>query len=314
MGIRVNVDGRLGTENDRLISPLDQGFVFGASVYETVRTYHGRPFLLDRHLERLRRSAAGLNIAVDLAEKEIVSRVEETLAAAANAESYIRIIVSAGLGALDYRVGSAGPPTVVVLVKPLPGVPSRFYREGIRAALVDVVRNHPQSVSPHIKSSNLLNNLLALREADACGAEEALMLNYRGELAEGSRTNVFIVKDGVAKTPSLDAGILAGVTRDLVISVARERQIETRECRLLPGEVFKADEVFLTATGKEILPVVAVSERVIGDGMPGPVTLELHKAYREKVRLLMDSTPQKGRKSEARSIEASRSPSDGDVD
>src|SRR3990172_4414961 len=248
MAIRINVNGNLGTEKDLLLSPLDLGFVFGASVYETLRTYRGRPFLLERHLTRLRESAASLGIPLDLNDQQIMDRIEKTLTAASNPESYVRLIVSAG------------------------GV-----------AVVGVVRNHPKSVSPRIKTSNLLNNMFALREAHARGAEEAVMLSYRGEVAEGSQTNVFLVKDRVVKTPTVDVGILAGITRELVLRLTAEQGFETKESVISPEELLHADEVFITSSTREVVPVVEVDDTRIGDGRPGPVTLALLAAYRERV-------------------------------
>lgn len=282
LSIRINLNGVLGTDADRLLSPLDQGFVFGASVYETLRTYRGRPFLLERHLARLRESAASLSISLDVTDEEMTRRLDETLSAAANPESYIRIIVSAGVGEVDYRVGAAREPTTVILVKPLPEVPAHFYRDGVRVAVVSVVRNHPRSVSPRIKSSSLLNNLLAMREALSRGAEEAVMLTFKGEVAEGSLTNIFLVKGRVVKTPSVDVGILAGITRELVLRLMAGLGFDTEETIIFPDDLLRADEVFITGTTKEILPVTMVDDTRIGNGKPGPVTLAVLQAYRER--------------------------------
>jgi branched-chain amino acid aminotransferase len=201
----------------------------------------------------------------------------------------IRIIVSEGVGEIDYGEGVAPDPTIVIIVKPLPADWERKSETVIRVALVDVVRNPPRSVNPRIKSSNLLNNLLAMRKARSQGAEEALMLNYRGELAEGSLTNVFIVKDGVIKTPSLDVGILAGITRQIALDLAENKGFEVEETIILPDQLFRADEVFLTGTTKEVIPVVSVNDCIIGDGKPGPVTMALFEAYRERVRQFVES-------------------------
>ncbi len=283
MGIRINVNGKLGDEKDLLLSPLDQGFVFGASVYETLRTYQRRPFLLEKHLARLRESTASLDIPLDVSDEEIIGRIEETLTAASNPESYVRLIVSAGVGELDYRRGSTLRPTVVILIKPLPEVPPRFYKEGIRVVVVDVVRNHPNSVSPRIKTSSLLNNMFAMREAYGRGAEEAVMLSYRGEVAEGSQTNVFLVQGRKVKTPTVEVGILAGITRELVLTLAQEEGFEIEECVFVPEEFLRADEVFITSSTREVVPVVRVDEKQIADGRPGPVTLALLQAYRKRV-------------------------------
>ncbi len=283
MGIRVNVDGRLGTEEDRLISPLDLGFLFGASVYETMRTYGGHPFLLDRHLKRLRASADALKIQIGLTDAELTGRVLTTLAAADNSESVVRIVVSVGVGAIDYREDAAPQPTVVIIAKPLPEQWERKPEQVVKVALVGVIRNPTRSVNPRIKSSNLLNNLLAMREARGKGADEAIMLNSLGEVAEGSLTNVFVVKDGVVMTPSLETGILAGITRELVLGLSKKSGFEAIETTILPDELFNADEVFLTGTTKEVMPVVEVSDCYINDGKPGPVTMALFDAYRKMV-------------------------------
>jgi branched-chain amino acid aminotransferase len=283
MGIRVNVDGRLGTEEDRLISPLDLGFLFGASVYETMRTYGGHPFLLDRHLKRLRASADALKIQIGLTDEEFTGRVLATLAAADNRESVVRIVVSEGVGAIDYREDAAPQPTAVIIVKPLPLEWEREPNQVMKVALVGVIRNPTRSVNPRIKSSNLLNNLLAMREARGKGADEAIMLNSLGEVAEGSLTNVFVVKDSVVMTPSLDTGILAGITRELILGLSIKCGFETTETTILPDELFNADEVFLTGTTKEVIPVVEVSDCYVNDGKPGPVTMALFDAYRKMV-------------------------------
>ena len=283
MAIRVNVNGRLGDENELLLSPLDLGFVFGASVYETLRTYRGRPFLLERHLARLRQSAASLDIPLDVTDQDLMRRTQDTLEAASNEESYVRLIVSAGVGELDYRRGATRSPTVVILVKPLPGVPARFYADGIRVVVVDVVRNHPKSVSPRIKTSSLLNNMLAMREAYARGADEAVMLSYRGEVAEGSQTNIFLVEGKTVKTPTVEVGILAGITRELVLNLAKELELETKECVFPPEELYRAKEIFITSSTREVVPVVQVDDATIGTGRPGDVTLALLEAYRNRV-------------------------------
>jgi len=286
MATLVNVDGKLGSDEDRLLSPLDQGFLFGASVYETVRTYEGRPFLLERHLERLRESAAALDITLDVTNDELAARIEETLVAAGNAESSIRIVVSAGVGAIDYRAGSASRPTVVIIVRPLPEYPDSLYREGARAVVVPMMRAAPGGLDPRIKSSNLLTNLRALREAHRHKAYEAIMLNPEGEVAEGSMSNVFLVAKGAVRTPPPSAGILEGITRELLIDVAREKGYTVEERGFKPDELLRADEVFITASARQIVPIVQVDRTRVGNGKPGPVTRALIAAYKEKVREL----------------------------
>jgi branched-chain amino acid aminotransferase len=293
MATLVNVDGKLGGEEDPLLSPLDQGFLFGASVYETIRTYDGRPFLLARHLERLRDSARALDIDIDLTDEELGARVSDTLVATGNRESSIRIVVSAGVGAIDYRAGSAGKPTVVIIVRALPEYPESLYTDGARAVFVKAMRATRGGLDPRIKSSNLLTNMRAFREAQTRDAYEALMRNPEGDVAEGSMSNVFIVDDGRILTPPLSAGILEGITREIVLEVAREAGIPLEEKSFKPPELLQADEVFLTASARQIVPIVQVDDVVIGDGNPGPITRALIERYNRKVRELMkesDST------------------------
>jgi branched-chain amino acid aminotransferase len=283
----VNVDGELGGETDRLLSPLDQGFLFGASVYETIRTYGGRPFHLERHLKRLRESAEALDIRIGVSDEVLEARLSETLVAAKNPESSIRIVVSAGVGAIDYRAGSTPKPTVVIVVRPLPEYPESLYQEGARAVFVSPMRATIGGLDPRIKSSNLLTNLMALREAQKKNAYEALMRNPEGEVAEGSMSNVFIVIGGTVRTPPLSAGILEGITRELVMEVARDAGYRVEERGFTPEELLRADEVFITASARQIVPIVDVDGLPIKSGKPGAVTQDLIARYNEKIRAWM---------------------------
>jgi branched-chain amino acid aminotransferase len=288
MGISVNVNGTPGEGDALLLSPLDRGFLFGASVYETIRTYDNVPFLLSRHLTRLRESAEALAIRFDVSDEVIEQRVVQTIRDAGNSESSIRIVVSAGVGSIDYRASATSEATVVIIVRPLPELPASMYEEGARAAFVDIMRAAAGNLSPRIKSSNLLNNMMALRQAQGKGAYEALMKNSRGDIAEGSMSNVFIVTDGTVRTPPIDAGILEGITRELVIDLARENALGMEEKAVSTDTLLSADEVFITASSRQIVPIVRVDEHVIGDGRPGPTTRKLMTLYQQKVRLLQE--------------------------
>lgn len=287
MTIRINVNGQVGSEEDRLLSPLDQGFLFGASVYETLRTYDGVPFLVARHLKRLRESASALGIDIDVSDETLTRRLQETLEASANAESSVRIVVSAGVGAIDYRQGSTKTPTIVIVVRPLQSFPDSLYQEGATASFVSIMRAGRGNLSPRIKSSNLLNNLMALRQAHERGAYEALMLNPQGEVCEGSMSNVFVVTDATIATPPISAGILEGITRELVLSIAREGGFELEEKTVRPDELLGADEVFITASSRQVVPIVKVDNQLIADGRPGPVTRKLISLYQHKVHALL---------------------------
>jgi branched-chain amino acid aminotransferase len=281
MGFFASVDGRVSPAEQATVSVLDNGFTFGDSVYETLRTYASRPFHLDRHLDRLRASAGRLGIAIPQHDAELARRVDAVLERAANAESYIRLVVSRGVGEVSYRLDRVHGPTVVVLVKPHEPPAAACYELGVEATLSSFRRNHPAALDPAIKSCNLLNNLLAAREAQARGAFEPILLNQAGELAEGGSSNLFLVRSGRLLTPPLSAGILPGITRAVVLELARALDIASDERTLLPDELFGADEAFITSSLKETLPLRAVDGRPIGPGKPGPITQRLLAAFRE---------------------------------
>jgi len=282
VGFFASVDGEVVPAEEARVSVLDNGFTFGDSVYETLRTYGGRPFRLDRHLQRLRASAGRLGIAVPLGDPELGARLDAVLARAGNPESYIRLLVTRGRGDISYNFDRVKGPTVVMLVKPYQPYPEQHFRDGVDVIISSVRRNHPQALDPAIKSCNLLNNILAVREAQARGAAEALLLNHAGDVAEGASTNVFVVRSGAVVTPPLDAGILAGITRDVVLALAPRLGLVAREERLSVPDLRGADEAFLTSTTRELAPVRAIDGRPVGSGKPGPTTLRLLAAFREE--------------------------------
>jgi branched-chain amino acid aminotransferase len=282
VGFFASVNGEIVPAEEARVSVLDNGFTFGDGVYETLRTYAGRPFRLDRHLERLRASAARLGIGLPLPDAELRARLDALLARAGNPESYIRLIVSRGVGDISYNFDRVKGPTVVMAVKPYQPYPEHHFRDGVDVIVSKVRRNHPLALDPAIKSCNLLNNILAVREAQARGAAEAILLNHAGDVAEGASTNVFAVQGGALLTPPLDAGILEGVTRGVVIEMARRRGLTVREERLPLPALVAADEVFLTSTTRELAPVRSVEGSAIGPGRPGPTTLGLLAAFREE--------------------------------
>lgn len=280
-GFFASVNGAVLPAEEARVSVLDTGFTFGDSVYETLRTYGGRPFHLDRHLRRLRSSAGRLGIPVPEGDAAFGRDVDAVLARAGNPESYIRIMVTRGVGDVSYHFDRVQGPTRVVIVKPYEPLPERCYSEGVPVIVASVRRNSPRALDPAIKSGNLINNILAVREAQAAGAFEPILLNDSGEVAEGASANVFVVNGGAGLTPPLGAGILPGVTRQLLIEIGRGLGIPMREETLLVADLLRADEAFITSTLKEAVPVRAVDGKAVGDGRPGPVTLRLLKAYRE---------------------------------
>jgi branched-chain amino acid aminotransferase len=284
MGVFASVNGNVVPAEQARVSVLDNGFTFGDAVYETLRTYAGRPFHLDRHLERLRASADRLGFAAPFGDEEFARRLDDLLARAGNAESYIRVILTRGEGDISYRFDRVKGPTLVMVVKPFEPPPERDYVEGIPVVIASVRRNHPRALDPAIKSNNLLNNILAVREGQARGAVETILLNDIGEVAEGASSNVFVVKDGRASTPPLAAGILSGITRRLVLDLCGEIGVPAREETLRVADLLAADEMFITSTTKEAAPVRTIDGQPVGSGKPGPVHRRILQAYREYAR------------------------------
>jgi branched-chain amino acid aminotransferase len=279
----VYVNGTVTPAEDAVIPVYDHGFLYGEGVYETLRTYNAVPFLYERHAIRLRASAARLNLDVPFDDLQLAGWIEDTVAAAGHLrESYIRVLVTRGVGDLSYDVDATPAPSLVIIVKPIEEPSPSVDSEGIRISLVPILRNHPRSVNPIIKSNNLLNNAIAMQQANRNAAAEALMCNYRGELSECSQSNFFLVRNGVVLTPHTEAGLLEGITRAFVFELGREAHIEVREDTLYPRDLDSADEAFITSTTRELSPVVHVDQRVIGSGKPGPTTLQLLRAYRKR--------------------------------
>jgi branched-chain amino acid aminotransferase len=279
----VYVNGKITPADQAVVPVYDHGFVYGEGVYETMRTYNKVPFLYDRHMRRLRQSSDRILLDVPFDDATLLAWIDQTIAAAGEMdEAYIRVLHTRGVGDLTYDLKSTPAPTTVIIVKPFEGYPARVYDAGIRIALVEMLRNHPRSVNPIIKSNNLLNNALAMQAAYRSGAEEALMCNYRGELTECSQSNFFMVRGGAALTPPSQAGILEGVTRAFIFELGRELGIDVREEVLLPKDLESADEMFITSTTRDLSPVVNVDGRVVGSGKPGPITKKLTALYHRR--------------------------------
>ena len=290
MNAVVFVNGTVTGADHASIAIFDHGFLFGEGIYETLRTYAREPFLFDRHLRRMRHSASLLALDVPWSDADLLTDVRKTMAAlpevtgpASREEAYIRILVTRGVGELSYNPAACPTPSLVIIVKVFPGQPERTFSQGIKIALVSVRRNHPQALNPLIKSNNLINNALAMQEAIRQNAEEALMLNQAGELAECAQSNVFLVRSGAVLTPPLTAGLLPGVTREFVLELARSLGIDARETRLTPDDLRAADEVFITGTTREVTPVIAIDDHIVASGQPGPITRRLLTEFRERV-------------------------------
>ncbi len=283
----VYVNGRIAQAHEAVIPVYDHGFLYGEGVYETLRTYNRVPFLYDRHMRRLRASARHIALDVPFDDETLAGWIRQTVEAAGDLqEAYIRVLLTRGVGELTYDVNATSAPSLVIIVKRLEEPPPRVAQDGIAISLVSIMRNHPASVNPIIKSNNLLNNALAMQEAYRRGGEEGLMCNYRGELSECSQANFFLVRGGAAITPRSASGLLEGITRAFVFEVGREAGIPVRDEVLYPTDLDTAEEAFITSTTRELSPVTRVDGKRIGTGRPGPITLTLLEGYRSRAQRL----------------------------
>jgi branched-chain amino acid aminotransferase len=295
MPVLVNLDGALVAPAQARVSVLDRGFLHGDSVYEVVRTYRGRPFELGAHLRRLAHSAERIALLPRWDAPTTAGELERTLAAARalpppppdpeaapwNAGEWsARVVMTRGAGELGLDPALAVDPLAVVILQPVAGPPPRAYAEGVKVVLASVPRPSPQSVDPTAKTGAHLPHVLAVREARAAGAHEALLRDAEGRVTEGCSSSLFTVRGGILVTPPLTAGILEGVTRGVVLRLARAEGVPVLEAVLRPEDLEAAGEVFITSTMREILPVVRVGEHTVGEGRPGPVTARLHRAFR----------------------------------
>jgi branched-chain amino acid aminotransferase len=290
-GKAVLIDGVLRGPDDAKVSVYDRGFLFGDAVFEVLRTYRGAPFAWDEHFARLQRSAERVFIDLPVDRTTLRGEVEQGLVAARNDESSVRIVLTRGVGPVGLDPGLAGRPLRVVLVERVTAPPREMYEAGIAAVTVRTQRSADGTVAAGAKVTNYLESLLAVREAKSRGADEALIVDGRGEVLEGATSNVFVARGGRLTTPPLEAGILAGITRAHVLESAAAAGLAVDEGALRPEDLYGADEVFITSSIRELLPVTRVDGRMIGRGAPGPITRSLHRAFRATVGLGGDPMP-----------------------
>lgn len=284
MALKVFINGKLYDKEDAKVSVYDHGLLYGDGVFEGLRAYNGNVFRLEQHLDRLWASAKAICLTIPMTPVEMAKAINDTLAVNQLKDAYIRLVITRGAGALGLDPHRTSNPQVIIITDHIALYPKELYENGMEIVTASTIRNHPQALSPRIKSLNYLNNILAKIEGLQAGCQEALMLNHLGFVAECTADNIFLVKKGDVYTPPLDAGVLEGITRDAVIEIAREAQLSVREQTLSRHDVYVADEVFLTGSGAEVIPVIKVDNRVIGDGKPGPITRELTKRFHELTR------------------------------
>lgn len=293
MWIFVN-DGFVEKDQAR-ISVFDHGFLYGDGVYETLRAYQGRIFLLDRHLARLRRSCEFIGLALPVKDEDWKSILTGILVRNNLYDAGFRLTVSRGEGELGIDPGLCSHPTVVVMAKPFVAYPDHMRAEGVRLQLVSIRRNHSTAQSPQIKSLSFLNNILAKQEALRAGAYDALMLNVDDQVTECTTSNIFFAANQRLHTPSVACGILEGITREVVMKLAGESGIEVEEGNYTVEEILHADECFMTNTGFEIMPVSHIGAHPIGQGKRGPLTLDLWRAFQQNLERFLGpclTTPQ----------------------
>lgn len=284
MSIRVYIDGKVCLPEQAKISVFDRGFLYGDSVYETIGTAYGRLFATRDHLVRLERSAQRIGLRPPPRE-EIAEAIRQTVAAADNVESRVRVILTRGAGRLDLDPAAVDDTQLVVIVFPLGPPTPEMYSKGVGVSIVSVTRNSPQAIDPAVKSGNYLNNVMALGEARRrFGAYEAILCAADGSIAEGASSNVFLVSGGQVRTPGLEVGILDGITRSKVVDLCHDHAIPLDETRILPAELRAADEVFITSATRAVLPVTLIDDQPVGNGMPGPVTQRLIALFDQLAR------------------------------
>lgn len=280
----VFMNDRLVPESEARLSVFDHGLLYGDGVFEGLRSYGGRVFRLDAHLDRLWQSARAIHLEIPVGRETVAQAVLETLEANGLADGYVRLIVTRGAGGLGLDPRKTSHPQLIVIADTISLYPAEYYQQGLRIVTASTQRTQPAALSPRIKSLNYLNNIMAKLEGLQAGCVEALMLNHKGEVAECTGDNIFCVRSGVLLTPPTDAGILEGVTRNAVIELAAAAGVPCREQTLVRHDLYTAEECFLTGTAAEVVPVVEIDGRPIGSGTPGEVTARLTRDFHDLVR------------------------------
>lgn len=281
---KVYIGGKLHEKADAKVSVFDHGLLYGDGVFEGLRSYNGRVFKLAEHVERLYDSARAIHLVIPMTREAMAAAVVDTLAANDLRDAYIRLVVTRGAGSLGLDPRKTTDPQVIIITDSISLYPEELYEHGLKIITAGTVRNHPAALNPRIKSLNYLNNILAKIEATNAGCLEAIMLNAEGKVAECTGDNLFVVRRGQVHTPSIDSGLLEGITRQAVIDLARSTGLTVIERTMDRHDVYTADECFLTGTAAEVIPVIECDARPIGDGKPGPVTKDLHRRFHALVR------------------------------
>jgi branched-chain amino acid aminotransferase len=277
--MKIYMNGKMVPENKATVSVFDHGLLYGDGVFEGIRSYNGRVFMLEEHVARLYRSAKAIALEIPMTQPEMAAAVVKTCKANGCMNGYIRLVVTRGVGTLGLNPYTCKTPQVFIIAAAIQLYPKELYEKGLKIVTVGTIRNHTESVNPMIKSLNYLNNILAKIEAINAGTEEAIMLNHAGNVAEATGDNIFAISGKKLMTPPASAGALVGITRNVVMDIARQKGLEVSEPTITRYDLYTADEVFLTGTAAEIIGVGEIDRRSIGDGKPGPVTRSLAEAF-----------------------------------
>jgi len=277
------IEGRVVEPEEATISIYDRGFLYGDSVFETIRTYGGKLFALEEHLDRLEDSARKMGFSLPVSKEQIAAETRRGVEASGNDESYARVMITRGTGPIGLDTALAEGPFRVILIEPLKTPPPEHYAAGLSAICVETVR--ASDAADSAKLGNYLASALALKKAKEAGAHEALVVNRDGYVVEGTTSNVFVVRGGELSTPALGVGVLAGITRKQVLAAAQALEIPVHFEALTPEQIQAVDELFLTSSIREVMPIVSVDGQPIGDGKPGPVTRALHREFRKRMGL-----------------------------
>jgi branched-chain amino acid aminotransferase len=279
MSQKIWLDGKLVGRQDAKITVFDHGLLYGDGVFEGIRAYSGKVFELDAHIKRLYESAKAIRLDISMGMTDLAAAVTETVAANGITDGYVRLVVTRGVGTLGLNPFVCEKSSIIIIADTIQLYPEELYENGMKVISASTVRNHPLAIPPQAKTLNYLNNIQAKIEAVDSGVPEAIMYNHEGYVAEASADNVFIAKDGVVYAPAPEAGALPGITRGIVIRLACRENIQVVEKNLTRFDLYVADEFFLTGTGAEIIGIVEIDKRVIGDGKPGPITNLLRKKF-----------------------------------
>jgi branched-chain amino acid aminotransferase len=279
----IYINGKYFSKEDAKISVYDHGLLYGDGVFEGMRTYSNKVFRLVEHIDRLYESARAILLTIPMTKQEMIDAVKKTVELSGLSDSYIRLVVTRGSGSLGLDPNRTSDPQVIIIVDLIALYDRKYYDEGLKIITASTIRNHPAALSPRIKSLNYLNNIMAKLEGLQAGCMEAIMLNHKGEVAECTGDNIFIVKKGQLLTPSADSGILEGITRNAILELANTLQIPARETTLTRHDLLVADECFLTGSAAEVIPVVSIDSRPIGDGKVGPTTKQLMIEFKKLV-------------------------------